>query len=157
MSDNSFVIVRIRGEIGVKRKINETMKYLHLLKKFNATIVADNESYRGMVKESKDYITWGLPTSQLVVELLLKRGKLVGGELITPEYITKKTGLNSVEEVAEAIVSSKITLKDIEGLKPVFRLSPPKGGFKRTTKSNIKNGGELGYRKDISSLVFRML
>jgi len=46
----------------------------------------------------------------------------------------------------------------LEWLKPYFRLTPPKGGFKRTTKRAWTDGGELGYRGDeINKLLRRMI
>lgn len=65
--------------------------------------------------------------------------------------------MKSIEEIAAAIVSTELTLKDIDGLRPIFSLHPPKGGFKKSPKKGIKEGGELGYRDDISSLIIRMI
>jgi len=43
------------------------------------------------------------------------------------------------------------------GVKPVFRLHPPKGGFKGTIRRPYKSGGELGYRgAAINDLILRM-
>jgi large subunit ribosomal protein L30 len=41
--------------------------------------------------------------------------------------------------------------------KGVFKLKPPKGGF-RSIKKDFKSGGDLGYRgSDINKLIVRML
>ncbi|RLE53959.1 MAG: 50S ribosomal protein L30, partial [Candidatus Methanomethylicota archaeon] len=109
-------------------------------------IIDDRPEYLGMLRKAADYITWGEITPETLALLLKRRGELKGGKKLTEEYIKEKLGLNSIEELAQAIFEGKIGLKDIPDLKPVFRLHPPSGGFKGSTKKHFKAGGELGYR-----------
>ena len=57
------------------------------------------------------------------------------------------------------MAAGKATMKDVDGLKPIFRLHPPRGskgwgGIKRA----FTVGGALGFRGEaISALVGRML
>ncbi len=153
----SYVVVRIRGLIDVRSDIGSTLDLLHLTRKFHATIIPDTPSYRGMIQKVKDYVAWGPSTTELVKNILLKRGRLMGNKPLTEEYLLEKSCLRSIGDVAEAISSGKMALSDIEGLKPVFRLHPPRGGFKGPTKRGFKTGGELGLREDISPLIMRML
>jgi len=152
----SFILLRIRGIPDVRYDIKETLKRLHLVRKFHATIVPDNDVYKGMIFKVKDYITYGPADPDVVKELLLKRGRLIGDKPITEEYI-KNTMNMSLDELAEKIAAGELTLKEIKGLKPVFRLHPPRGGFKRSIKKHVTDGGELGYRDDITKLIRRML
>lgn len=152
-----FVVVRLRGPVDVSRDINYTMEFLHLHKRFHATIIPDEDSFRGMLKKTKDYVAWGPATPDLVRELIMKRGRLIGGKPVTEDYLIEKTRLKSAKEVFKSIASGKLRLKNIEGLKPVFRLHPPRGGFKRSTKKSASMGGETGYRDDVSSLILKML
>ena len=56
--------------------------------------------------------------------------------------------------IAEADESDKSHLN----LSPVFRLHPPRGGFKGSTKKPYSDGGELGYRGPaINELIRRMI
>jgi large subunit ribosomal protein L30 len=49
-------------------------------------------------------------------------------------------------------------LADVEGLKPIFRLTPPKKGFKGKKYLAVGMGGITGYRGvDIKSLAVRMV
>jgi len=141
----------------VRRDINYTLNLLHLPRKFHATIVPQNESFKGMIQKVKDYVIWGPADPDLVKKLLLARGRLRGDKPVSEEYLLEKTGLKSLDEVAEALSSGRLTLKEIDGLKPVFRLHPPRGGFKHSTKKSVGMGGELGFREDIASIVERML
>ena len=59
--------------------------------------------------------------------------------------------------LSEAIVDEKIKYREIPEIKPVFRLNPPKKGFKGVKKS-FTNRGSLGYRgKEINKLIERMI
>lgn len=152
----SFIVLRIRGRVDVRKDIKETLKRLNLHKKFHATIVPDTPSYRGMLHKAKDYIAYGPADKETVKKMLEARGRLIGDRLLTEEYVREKLGM-SIDELAEKIAKGEMRLKDVKGLKPVFRLHPPRGGFKRSTKKLYSAGGELGYREDISSLILRML
>lgn len=90
MSISSQVLVRIRGQIGVKGNISMTLKYLNLFKKFNATIIPYNDKYEGMIKKTKDYITWGPLTPELAKELLLKEVRLSEVKLLHPNILLKR-------------------------------------------------------------------
>lgn len=152
----SFVVLRVRGRVDVRYDIKETLKRLNLHRKFHATIVPDTPSYRGMLFKVKDYVAYGPAKPDLVKELLLRRGRLIGNKPLTEEYIKSKFGV-SIEELSKKIADGELTLSDIRLLKPVFRLKPPRGGFKKSTKKHVTAGGELGYREDIDKLIMRML
>ncbi len=152
----AFIVVRIRGIPDVRYDIRETLKRLRLIKKFHATIVPDTPTYRGMLFKAKDYIAYGPADKETVKEMLLKRGRLIGNKPLTEEYI-KNTLSMDVDQLAEKLASGELKLTDLKNVKPVFRLHPPRGGFKRSIKKLVQAGGELGYREDISSLILRML
>ncbi|HID43700.1 MAG TPA: 50S ribosomal protein L30 [Archaeoglobaceae archaeon] len=150
-----FAVVRLRGEVGVSRKIRDTLSMLRLHKINHCVLVPDTPSYRGMLHIVKDYVAFGEVKPEVLSTLLRKRGKLVGNKPITDEYIKENTDFNSVEELSRAIVEGKINLDDIPEIKPVLRLHPPRGGLK-----NIKwqySRGELGYQgENINKLLYKM-
>jgi len=152
-----LAVIRIRGRVGVSREVKDTLKMLRLHRKNHAVIIDDRPSYLGMQKKVVDYVIWGEITPETVALMLRRRGELVGGKKLTEEYVKEKLGLNSIEELAQAIFEGKINLKDIPGLKPVFRLHPPSRGFRGSIKKHYKAGGELGYRGlAINELIKRM-
>ena len=53
---------------------------------------------------------------------------LPGREKVTLEYL-EETGYKSLEELAQALLEEKAQLEEL-GLKPVFRLHPPRKGYK---------------------------
>ncbi|MBR9690903.1 50S ribosomal protein L30 [Candidatus Woesearchaeota archaeon] len=128
----NLAVIRIRGMTGVRKEISDTLKMLNLNSKFSCVVVPKNESYEGMVKKAKDFITWGEIDSQTLKKLKEKR-----------------------EEQSSQAASSGKPEKE----KKVFRLSPPRGGFERKgTKKAFRQGGALGYRKDkINDLIKKMV
>ncbi|HDM91878.1 MAG TPA: 50S ribosomal protein L30 [Candidatus Korarchaeota archaeon] len=153
-----IVVVRIRGRVGVRPDIRQTMDMLHVRRKFWATVVPASDSFLGMLFKVKDYTTYGEINRETLVELLRRRGELKAGGKLTDEWLRQNTEFQSIEELADAMLSGKVKLNKLGWLKPYFRLHPPSGGFKRTTKRGWRDGGELGYRGSaINELLRRMM
>jgi len=151
-----LVVVRIRGVSDIRGDIQDTLKMLNLNRSCNATIIDDRPSYQGMLKKAQSYITWGEPTKETVIRLLKERGRTTGNKKLTDEH-AQKLGYKNLEELAEAIYSLKVQLKDLKDVKPVFRLHPPKKGYKGTVKKSWQAGGAAGYRGEaINDLIKRM-
>jgi large subunit ribosomal protein L30 len=152
-----LAVVRIRGTVNVRRDVQHTLKLLRLNKVNHATLIPSTPQYLGMLQKAKDCITWGEVSKETILKLLKKRGMVVGGKKLTDEYVKQK-GFKSLDEVAEKIYSLELNLKDLDGVKPVFRLHPPSGGFKKTLKRGFSEGGELGYRgEEINRLIEKMI
>ena len=150
-----FLVIRIRGTTGVKQGIASTLEMLRLNRISHAVLVEENPSYEGMLQKGKDYITWGEVDLETLTELVEKRGRLVGGARITEEYLAENTDYSTFEELANALLNGEIKAQDID-MKPVFRLHPPRKGYKGIRHS-VNEGGSLGYRgEDINNLAKRM-
>ena len=155
----SWIVVRVRSNVNVERSIRETMDYLNLTKVNHAVIIPENDQYRGMLQKAKDYITWGEATSETVEKMLAERGRMVGDLPLTDSIVSDSTQFKNISEFAKSVTSGDAKVKDVPGLKRVFRLHPPRGskgwgGIKRS----FVVGGALGARgDDINSLVSRMI
>ncbi|MCW4011921.1 MAG: 50S ribosomal protein L30 [Candidatus Bathyarchaeota archaeon] len=156
MSKNSLLVIRIRGTINVSKREEDTLRMLRVDRNNYATIIDNRSDYTGMLQKAKDWITWGEPTVETVKTMLEKRGKAPGDVNLTEEYV-KELGFESFDDLAEKLVKCEVSINQIEGLKPFFRLHPPKKGFKKSVKRPYKSKGELGYRgEDINELAVRM-
>lgn len=153
-----IAVVQVRGAIGMKKRIKDTLNLLRLYKKNSCSILAATPSFVGMLDAVRDYVTWGEIDKETFKILLEKRGKLPGNKMITEDYIKKATNLD-LNQFSEQFVENKKELKDIPGLKSFFRLKPPVHGFERQgIKKPYSMGGALGYRKDkINDLIKRMI
>ena len=152
-----LAVVRIRGAVNVRKEVEDTLRMLNLQRNCHATLIDDRPSFLGMLRKAQSFITWGEASKETIALLLKKRGRIVGNKKLTDEY-AKKIGYDSLDALAEAIYNLKVGLKDLPGVKPVFRLHPPRKGFRGTVKKSYSAGGEAGYRGEaINDLIRRMV
>ena len=124
----------------------------------HAVLLDDRKSYKGMLQKIKDYITWGQIDQSTLFQLITKRGRLMGNLPLTDEYIKKYTKYTSIKEFSDALFNLEIEFKNFPFLKPIFRLHPPRKGFKYSKKRAYKANGELGNRgPEINPLLLRMI
>lgn len=130
-----LAVIRIRGDVNLKKEIKDTFKHLNLLKKNTCVILEDNPSNKGAIIKVKDYVTFGEVSEDTIKLLFDKRGELYKGNNDNFfEYNGKK-------------------------YKKFFRLNMPKKGFsQKGIKYPFNKGGALGYRGEkINDLIIRML
>lgn len=160
-STGSFILVRIRGTVNVTGKIADTLEMLHLNHPNHAVVIPKTESYMGMVNRVKDFVAYGDIDAPTLEALIKARGKLMGDKPIDDAFVKTATENRyaTVQAFAKAVAEGKAAIKDLgEGAKPVFRLHPPEGGHKGSTKKHYAVKGELGYRgKEINELIKRMM
>lgn len=153
-----IAVIRVRGKIGVKKDVKNTLDILHLHRTNSCVVILNTKNYIGMLKKIKDYVTWGEISEDVFKILLKKRGKLPGSKPLDENYLKEKLNL-SYDQFVKEFFDNKKTLKDVPGLKLFFRLTPPTSGFERGgIKKPFSLGGALGYRKDkINDLIRRMI
>jgi large subunit ribosomal protein L30 len=160
MSGEEKVIlaIRVRGKVKVRPQIDDTLKKLRLGRLHQARILKLTPSIEGMIVKSKDYITWGEVDLDVIEKLIEKRGRFSGNRRVSDSDIKKNSTFTSIKSLAKAIASGDATTSDVEGLKPVFRLSPPKKGYRGKKTLPVGMGGETGYRgTGINELASRMI
>jgi len=153
-----LAIIRIRGTVDVPPEVKKTLEMLNLSKKFTAVIYPDNETIKGMLNVVKDWVTWGEVNKEVLKELILKRGRHPGNRKVNEESIKEVAG-KGIDELIDDLLTGKVGWHKLAPkVKPVFRLHPPKGGFKGSIKKPFTSGGELGYRgSQINDLLKRMI
>lgn len=152
-----LVAVRIRGLSDISPEIKDTLTMLRLTRNCHATLLDNRPAYSGMLKKSKDCLTWGEVSQENIALLLKKRGRLVGDKKLTDDY-AKELGYKSLDELAEAIFNVDVEYASLPDMKPLFRLRPPTKGFKGKIKKSYAAGGEAGYRGEaINALLKRMV
>lgn len=150
-----LAVVRIRGQVGVRATIKDTLGMLKLFNVGNCIVIDDRESYNGMLQKSKDYITFGEINPEVMKTLILKWGRLPGDKRIDEDFVKEKTGLD-VDAFVDAVFKFEHDISEL-GIKNVFRLHPPRGGYK-DTKRGFGQGGSLGDRGEaINTLLERMI
>ena len=153
----AYAVVRVRGNINVRKSIKDTLKMLRLNRINHCVIIPESKEYNGMLKKVKDYVTWGEITEELLKEILISRGKLMGDKPLNDKYIKSSSQFKSLTNFSEAIIKGKAKLTDLRDIKPVIRLHPPRKGYEGI-KRPFSLGGALGYRGDkINDLLRRMI
>lgn len=152
----AYLVVRMHGQINVPHWATNTLELLKLDKKFRATIVPAKDNTLGMLNRVKHYISWQEADANIAKELFAKKARKAGYKKITNEDVTQ-LGFKSIDELATSIIEGKASMNKIKPIKPWFALSPPKKGFKRSTRKTYGEGGILGQNKELSDLVRSMM
>jgi len=139
-----LLVIRIRGSVNINYKIEDTLKMLRLHKVNHGVILQANSTTMGMLKKVKDYVAFGEIDQELLLSLLRRRSLIEGNRPLTEEHLKNKTNYSSIKDLASDLMNGKIQYKDLYKIKPIFRLHPPKGGFRGTIKKSYSAGGILG-------------
>jgi large subunit ribosomal protein L30 len=140
-----YAVIRIRGSVDLKKDIKDTLTMLRLHRKMHCALIKENEVMKGMLQKVRNWITWGEIDDEVLKILIEKRGRKIGEKRLTEV---------ETEEIFKKIKENEKVPNEI---KPVFRLTPPSKGFKKSIKQHYPKG-ELGYRgKEINELLKRMI
>ena len=136
-------VILIRGMIKTDQEIKDTLHMLRLNRKHHCVIVKDEQ--KGMLQKVRSWITWGEITEDVLKKMIIKRGRHAG---------RKRVDSGEVDKIIEEMKTKKTRDWSIV---PVFRLSPPSKGFRKSIRHDYPNG-ELGNRKGkINDLLVRMI
>jgi len=109
-----------------------------------------------MLHKAQNHVTWGEASKDTIELLLKKRGRLIGNKRVTDQY-AQQVGYKSLEALAEALHKMEVEFSKLPNIKPLFRLHPPKKGYKGKVKRSYAAGGVTGYRGEaINELIKRM-
>jgi large subunit ribosomal protein L30 len=74
------------------------------------------------------------------------------------EQALEGLGFKSHADLANAIMTDESPSRlASKGLKPFFGLSPPKGGFRRSSRRQFREGGILGENPQLADILKRMI
>ncbi|MGB9659964.1 MAG: 50S ribosomal protein L30 [Nitrososphaerales archaeon] len=152
----SLLVVRLRGSVNVRKPVKRILEELHLSKRFRATIIPDTPDYKGMLIAAKDHVAWCHVKASFISKLIKKRGRKEGWKPLSLKEI-KEMNFKSFSDLAKSLEKGEVVLKEVKKIKPFFALSPPKGGFKRSTRRMYAQGGVLGENPELISIVEKMM
>jgi large subunit ribosomal protein L30 len=151
-----LLVVNLHGQINVRREVRSALRELRVDRRFSATVVRDDPSTLGQLNLSRDFVAWAPLEKELLASLLQSRGKVSERRKLDDESI-RKLGFTGTEELASKMMEGEMRLSSVKGLRPFFNLSPPKGGFRVSTRRKFGEGGVLGMNPKLSQLVRRMI
>lgn len=151
-----LAVIRLRGSVDQPQDILHGLNLLNLNRPNHACVVPNDGTHLGMLQILKDVLTWGEIDKKTLTELIKKRGRIQGNKKITAKYL-KEHKFETVNEFIGAVFDGKADMRRIDGMKPLFRLHPPRKGFK-SVKTPVTRGGDLGYRgAEINTLLEKMM
>ncbi|KZN25740.1 MULTISPECIES: 50S ribosomal protein L30 [unclassified Haladaptatus] len=150
-------VVQVRGEVNMNQDIRDTLSMLNIHKVNHCALVPESETYRGMITKVNDFVAHGEPDQEVLETVLAKRAQpLEGSDEVDDEWIAENTDYDDVADLTSALLDDETTLRE-QGLTPVLRLHPPRGGHEGI-KHPTKEGGQLGKHttEEISTLLKAM-
>jgi len=149
-----LAIIRVRGRPGTDRDVQYALDMMKLRHVNNCVVIEDVPANVGTIKVIKDLVTWGPVTKQTLADLLRKYGRMPGNRKLTDADL--KGRFKSIDDFAAALFDGGATIGDVPSLKPLFRLKPPRKGYKHVKLPFPR--GALGNRGEkINELIARMI
>jgi len=136
-------IIRISGLVEVARTVEATLSRMRLRRKYTLVLLPATPMTSLLLKKVRNFVAYGDIDADTLAALLEKRAQLIDKK--------KKVDL---AEVAKQL--NKKSLQDL-GIKPFFRMHPPRKGIDARLHFGVRKG-VLGDNKDkINDLIRRML
>ena len=150
-----ILVVNLHGSINSSAPVRKALNELWVARKFSASAVSDDAPTVGMLRLCKDYVAWAPLEEGLLAELLSKKG-MVSGTRSLDQAALKTLGFNDHKGLAAQMIKDQKRLAAVSGILPYFRLSPPRGGFKRSLRRQYTEKGTLGSNPGLEDIVRRM-
>ncbi len=137
-----ILVIRISGQVEISGKVEQTLHELRLRKKYSAVLLNETLLNLKLLQHLRNYVAYGRISEENLAKLIELRGQpLKKGAKIDASKILQHLGSKTLDEF---------------GLKPFFRLHPPRGGIESKNHFGVGKG-VLGDNKDkINKLVERM-
>ncbi len=151
-----LLVLNLHGAINSSGPVRKALGELKVVRRFSASVVPGDASTLGTLKLCKDHVAWAPVDADLLATLLKKRGMVSTTKALDSASL-KKMGYKDHDDLASKMIEGEMRLSAVEGLRPFFRLAPPKGGFKRSMRRASSEKGVLGSNPQLGELVRRML
>ncbi|MBX4196612.1 uL30 family ribosomal protein [Candidatus Pacearchaeota archaeon] len=138
--DEMIVVIRISGLVEVPSDVQETLFRMRLRRKYSAVLINDTPENKKLLQKVRNFVAFGTITKETLHDLIAKRA-------VSPKKV-------NAAEVVEQL--GKKDLADL-GIKPFFRLHPPRGGINSKAHFPIKKGVLGDNKESINALIRRML
>ena len=137
-----ILVIRIHGMVNVSQKIEDALFRLRLRRKYSAVLLHATIENLKILKNVRDFIAYGEINKETLLLLIESRAETTSNKKINPV------------EIVESL--NKKSLSDL-GLKPFFRLHPPRKGIESKRHAGVGKGVLGDNKEKINDLVRRML
>ena len=151
-----LLVLNIHGKINSSAPVRKALAELKVERRFTASVVTDDPTTTGMLKLCKDYVAWAPADAELLATLFEKRGMVSESARLDGPAL-KAMGFKKHKELADKMMKEGLRLSQVQGVRPFFRLAPPKGGFRISLRRQFSERGLLGNNPRLPELVRRMV
>lgn len=137
-----ILVIRISGDTQIPVRVAETLFRIRLRRKYTATLLEDTPENRKLLLNIRDFVAYGTPSDALLEKLLEARGSMKSKKTFDAK---KAVSILQAKGLAES------------GLKPFFRLHPPRKGIDSKKHFGVGKGVLGDHQKAIDNLAERML
>jgi large subunit ribosomal protein L30 len=138
-----IAIIRITGMIGIPNDTQEALYRLRLRRKYALVLMRPSPENLKLLNKIRNQVAYGDIDEETLTELIKKRAQPIGKD--------KKL---DVKKIIEQI--DKRPLEEL-GIKPFFRLHPPRKGIESKKHFGVGKGVLGDNKKEINALIRRML
>ncbi|MGV8131770.1 MAG: hypothetical protein ACP5N7_06750 [Candidatus Pacearchaeota archaeon] len=137
-----IIAIRISGMVDVPENVNHLLDNINLRRKYAAILIEETPENMKMLNQIRSFVAFGKITNQNLVKLISMRGERSDSKKIDAENVVKNLDKKSLRE---------------QGLKPFFRLHPPRKGIESKKHFGIGKGVLGDNKEHINALLERML
>lgn len=155
-------VTTVRGPM--PQSVRKILQSLRLNELNNAVVVQRSDKMIAMLRVVEPYITWGYPSLRSVHNLVFKYGygqvkdeKVALSSNAIIENTFAEQGMLCIEDLVKQLYEVGPHFDAINKFMCVFKLTPPKGGFRRVATPFKQNGAWGNRAEKINSLIRKML
>lgn len=137
-----IIVIRISGMVDVPEVINATLDNINLRRKYAAILMQETPENIKLLNQVRSFVAFGKISNDNLLKLISLRGESTKKGKIDAESIVKTLDKKSLKE---------------QGMKPFFRLHPPRGGIESKKHFGIGKGVLGDNKENINKLLERML
>jgi len=135
-----LIVIRISGQINLSNNVKETLFRLRLRRKYTAILLKPSRETEKILNSVRNHVAYGDIDTETLTKLIELRGQSA-----------KKIDATKIVQDLD-----KKSLTDL-GLKPFFRLHPPRKGIDSKKHFGVRKGVLGDNKNKINELVRRML
>ncbi len=135
-----IIVVRISGLVEIPKEVSQTLYRMRLRRKYSAILLRDTLENKSLLQKIRNFVAYGQISKDTLKDLLELRA--VSNKKIDSDKILDQLDKKSLEEL---------------GIKPFFRLHPPRGGIDSKIHFPIRKGVLGDNKEKINDLIRRML
>lgn len=128
--------------VDVPENVNHLLDNINLRRKYAAILIEETPENMKMLNQIRSFVAFGKITNENLVKLISMRGERSDSKKIDAEAVVKNLDKKSLRE---------------QGLKPFFRLHPPRKGIESKKHFGIGKGVLGDNKEHINALLERML